>query len=781
MSKYQKEIIGINLLFISVFIFASLLGYSPGYKPGEPSTYGFGGVWGSSISTLLIEYYGTGSYILSIIPGFFGYLYFSHKEAISLKNLMNLCYLIAVSIWVSVFTYFLSVTFTRPYWEHFSGKLGNSISLFSIETFGNFFSIVILFLSILIINMVFFGYSIYDTFTLAWVKIYNQIKWIVNKIKILVSRPKQTSLTDNIDEISFNEDMEINEDMENQNISPDYEDNIQGNSNYLDDEDQLDRDSSESTEPKSSEEFSNDLTDNLENKVEESNKVSNIEIEEEIEEEKVDIDSEQERKKKYFRYALPTATLLNDPIEVGTKHSETELHQKADGLIYALETFGVKGKVRRINQGPVITLFEIEPDEGVRVNKFTNLSDDLSRVMKASKVRVIAPIPGTRFVGIEIPNDSPAIVYLKNIITSEDYSNLNSKMTIGLGKTTSGKSFSFELDKMPHLLVAGATGSGKSVCINSIITSILYKAKPDEVKFILIDPKKVELSSYNALKNYHLITTSDLDEDVITKTENSTGILDSAITEMERRFEIFSEAKVRNISEYNKKCMEDSNLEKIPYIVVIIDELADLMMTSGRAIEDPITRLAQKARAIGIHLIVATQRPSVDVITGLIKSNFPARIAFQVSSKTDSRTIIDQNGAETLLGNGDMLFLPPGAATPMRLHGAYISLEEIESILKHISEQPIPEKIFLPEVKKTNEESDFSINDRDELLIDAAKLVIQYQQASVSLLQRKFRIGYSRAGRIIDELESLGIVSGHSGSKARDVLVDESYLENIMK
>jgi len=405
----------------------------------------------------------------------------------------------------------------------------------------------------------------------------------------------------------------------------------------------------------------------------------------------------------------------------------------------------------------------------------------LSRVMKASKVRVIAPIPGTRFVGIEVPNESPATVFLKSIINSQSYKDLNSKMTIALGKTTSGKSFSFELDKMPHLLVAGATGSGKSVCVNTIIASILYKAKPDEVKFILIDPKKVELSSYNTLKDYHLITSESINEHVVTKTENATAILDSALIEMERRFELFSEVRVRNINEYNKKSTSNDNLEKIPYLVIVIDELADLMMTSGRAVEDPITRLAQKARAVGIHLIVATQRPSVDVITGLIKSNFPARIAFQVSSKIDSRTIIDQNGAETLLGNGDMLFLPPGSSSPIRLHGAFITLEEIESILSHISNEPKFEKVFLPKIREQINDKSFNINDRDDLLIDAAKLVIQHQQASVSLLQRKFRIGYSRAGRIIDELESLGVISGYSGSKARDVLVDETFLDQIVK
>tara|TARA_B100000575_G_scaffold144436_1_gene115375 strand:+ start:1 stop:1041 length:1041 start_codon:yes stop_codon:yes gene_type:complete len=343
-----------------------------------------------------------------------------------------------------------------------------------------------------------------------------------------------------------------------------------------------------------------------------------------------------------------------------------------------------------------------------------------------------------------------------------------------------GNEFCFDLQKMPHLLVAGATGAGKSVCINTIIVSILYKAKPDEVKFILIDPKKLELATYKSLVGYHLITAPDLDEYVMTTAENAVGILDSAITEMERRFEVFAESRVRNIQEYHLKQENDRELEKIPYIVVLIDELADLMMTSGRAVEDPITRLAQKARAVGIHLVVATQRPSVDVITGLIKSNFPARISFQVSSKIDSRTILDQMGAETLLGRGDMLFLPPGSASPMRLHNAFITLEEIEKIMNHINSQTKPDELLLPETKKEVLESEFDISDdRDELLFDAAKLVINNQQASVSMLQRKFKIGYSRAGRLIDELEALGIVSGYSGSKARDVLVDDSYVQKI--
>ena len=333
---------------------------------------------------------------------------------------------------------------------------------------------------------------------------------------------------------------------------------------------------------------------------------------------------------------------------------------------------------------------------------------------------------------------------------------------------------------MPHLLVAGATGAGKSVCINTIIISILYNAKPDEVKFILMDPKKVELTTYKSLVGYHLITAKNLDEYVMTTSENSVSILNSAINEMERRFQVFSDVRVRNLDEYNTKRNRDSSLENIPYVVVIIDELADLMMTSGRAIEEPITRLAQKARAVGMHLIVATQRPSVDVITGLIKSNFPARISFQVSSKIDSRTIIDQMGAEKLLGRGDMLFLLPGSASPIRVHNAYVTLDEIEQIMNHISCQPKPDEVKLPEIKKMESSNEFDISEnQDELLKDAAILVVDAQQASVSLLQRKFRIGYSRAGRIVDELESLGIVSGYSGSKAREVLVDHTYINEI--
>ena len=753
MKKYQKEIIGIYFFFISFFLLLSLLSYD------IINSNNIMGPVGYYIADKLILYFGIISYSFPILLSVYAYHHFSNKDALSSTYIKVYIFVASAFAWLSLVAAFLSTINDIDLLKHYSGFLSLLIiSLFTTKL-GYIATFILLILYIVVANMIYFNISLNELYSYSkdlLIAAYSYINKYLSRLRVF----------------SKKEEMEINnyEDTSSDPRVPD-----DSTSNDLADELELGGDSESDNKSVELDSYDVEISNN------EDDDLSGIDIKEEIKEDLSSIDLDLERKKRYFAYNLPSSKLLSSPIEINENYSESELHQKSDELIYALSTFGVNGKVRRINQGPVITLFEVEPDEGVRVSKFINLSDDLSRVMKASKVRVIAPIPGTRFVGIEVPNESPAIVYMKSIINSDSYKNLKSKLSIALGKTTSGKAYSFELDKMPHLLVAGATGAGKSVCINAIIASILYKAKPDEVKFILIDPKKVELSSYNSLENHHLITSSSLDEHVITKTENATAVLESALVEMERRFEIFSEARVRNIGEYNEKLISNSDLEKIPYLVIVIDELADLMMTSGRAVEDPITRLAQKARAVGIHLIVATQRPSVDVITGLIKSNFPARIAFQVSSKIDSRTIIDQNGAETLLGNGDMLFLPPGSSSPIRLHGAFITLKEIELILSDISSQPTPDKVYLPNVREKSDGNEFSIDDRDDLLLDAAKLVIQHQQASVSLLQRKFRIGYSRAGRIIDELESLGIVSGYSGSKARDVLVDESYLDTIIK
>ena len=433
-----------------------------------------------------------------------------------------------------------------------------------------------------------------------------------------------------------------------------------------------------------------------------------------------------------------------------------------------------------VSPGPVITLFEVEPAEGVRISKFTALADDLARVMEASRVRVIAPIPGKSSVGIEIPNRNPAVVYFKSVINSEKFASAKSLLTLAVGKTTSGEIATMDLSRMPHLLIAGTTGSGKSVCLNTIICSILYQATPEQVKFVIIDPKKVEMTMYRALQGYHLLAMEDIDEPIITTVENSVLALRAVESEMSRRYNMLADNIVRNIDEYNKKALEN-NESIMPYIIVVVDELADLMLMSAKDVEAPIARLAQLARAVGIHLVIATQRPSVDVITGIIKANFPSRIAFQVASKIDSRTIIDTMGAEKLIGNGDMLYLGSGSGELVRLHNAYVTLEEIEALMEHIAVQPQPGELILPSIREISavggEEIDAS--SRDELFDDAVQLVVTHQQGSISLLQRRLKVGYSRAARLIDEMEQAGIVGPFTGSKAREVLVDDTYLDGL--
>ncbi len=500
------------------------------------------------------------------------------------------------------------------------------------------------------------------------------------------------------------------------------------------------------------------------------------------EKEKIRPQKKKERKMNERPYMLPSADLLTEAPDNGG-YNESELRQKADKLTKTLAEFGVEGRVTRIIPGPVITMYEVEPGTGVRVNKIVNLEDDIARVMAAKHVRIVAPIPGKTVVGVEIPNRHPELIHYHSIINSTPFVQAKGLLTIAVGKTAEGIPFTFDLDKMPHLLVAGTTGSGKSVCLNTIIMSILFRATPDEVKFIRVDPKKIALSIDQALEPYHLITSEDVDEYVITNAQNAIYALRSAVVEMEERYDILLKNKVRDISEYNAKIRHSSEAP-MPYIVVVIDELADLMVNSaGRTeIEQPIQRLAQKARAVGIHLVVATQRPSVDVITGVIRSNFPARIAFNVATKTDSRTILDVNGAEKLLGRGDMLYLPPGRSDPLRLHNAYISLEEIENVLEHICRQPKKEDDYvLPTAIEEEEEDDFdpfNNGDRDPLFNEAMQLVIAHQQGSASLLQRRRKVGYSRAGRLIDQLEEAKIVGPPMGSKAREVMVGPDYFED---
>jgi S-DNA-T family DNA segregation ATPase FtsK/SpoIIIE len=468
-------------------------------------------------------------------------------------------------------------------------------------------------------------------------------------------------------------------------------------------------------------------------------------------------------------FQLPSINFLEEPeFKIGSADDEN-LRMQSQLLEKKLDDFGVQGRVVEVAPGPVITTFEYEPAPGVKINKIANLTDDLALAMRAISIRIVAPIPGKAAIGIEVPNTNRQVVRFKEVIASSAFAKSKSKLTLCLGKDIVGNPIVAELEKMPHLLIAGATGTGKSVALNAMICSLLYKSKPDEVKIIMIDPKRIELSNYDGIP--HLITP------VVTNPKKATHALFWALREMERRYELLSEMGARNIKQYNNKVakaakpVDKEAPEQLPYIVIVIDELADLMMLASRDVEVALTRLAQMARAAGIHLILATQRPSVDVLTGIIKANFPTRLTFQVSSRTDSRTIIDTIGAENLLGNGDMLFLPPGTAKLQRIHGAYISETELSQINAFLRSQDKPdydEEVTEASAIETAESDD---DDYDERYDDAVALITKTGQASISMIQRHLRIGYNRAARIIEKMEKEGIVGPSDGAKPREVLV----------
>ncbi|MDA1786490.1 DNA translocase FtsK, partial [Bacillus cereus] len=461
-------------------------------------------------------------------------------------------------------------------------------------------------------------------------------------------------------------------------------------------------------------------------------------------------------------YTVPPLALLSIPQQSALDNTEW-LEEQKELLDTTFNNFHVGAHVINVSQGPAVTRFEVQPDPGVKVNKITNLSDDIKLSLAAKDIRIEAPIPGKSAIGIEVPNKESKPVFLREILRSPVFTKSESPLTVALGLDISGDPIVTDIRKMPHGLIAGATGSGKSVCINAILTSILYKAKPHEVKLMLIDPKMVELAPYNSVP--HLVAP------VITDVKAATAALKWAVEEMERRYELFAHAGARDLTRYNTIVSErEIPGETLPYIVIVIDELADLMMVAPGDVEEAICRIAQKARACGIHLLVATQRPSVDVITGLIKSNIPTRIAFTVSSQVDSRTIIDIGGAEKLLGRGDMLFLGNGTSKPVRVQGVYVSDDEIEKTVDHVKKQMKPNYLFKQEdlLAKTEQ-----AESEDELFLDACQFVVEQGGASTSSVQRKFRIGYNRAARLIEEMESQGIISEGRGTKPRDVLISE--------
>ena len=784
----KREIIGILLILVSLFVLLSLMTYDAAEEPTISPNIAISnraGIFGVYIGHFFIKMaVGYVSFILPIIGIAWGWVLFSKKTPKFLGKLT--VHTLLMGLIVSVLLGLMVVTKDAESYQA-SGLVGAMLAKLFHDFLGTIGTVILLLASSFVVVRGYFNWNFYDHVE----KVVTFFSGVVKRgQKIQPEKSVETQKREHTEKLlgQLRERRDFEDEVLAQPDEPEVEEVEVPEE--LEEEAGIEVEETEVNPPKEEETFFDVNEPEAEVEQEETaeepqapamgeERAGEYTIGEEVIEEEIDFNATVEDAPKKA-YQLPSVDYLDHYEEVTPSASDSELVDKADFLTQSLATFGVEGNVVNIAPGPVITLFEVEPAEGVRVNKFVQLSDDLARVMRAPRVRVIAPIPGKSSVGIEIPNENPSIVYMRSVVNSEKFISSASKLTVALGKTTSGENYIIALDKLPHLLIAGTTGSGKSVCINTIVSSLLYRSTPQEVRFILIDPKKLEMAAYRTLEKHHLITAEDIDEYVVTTPENAVLALRAAEKEMGRRYDVLADAVVRNIQEYRDKSNKDSSLENMPYIVVIIDELADLMLRAPKEVEQSIARLAQMARAVGIHLVLATQRPSVDVITGVIKANFPARIAFQVATKVDSRTIIDMNGAEKLLGRGDMLFLPPGTSDTIRLHNSFVTLEEINRIVTHIESQPTADEIKLEGTKTQlgiERELSGSEDGQDELLTEAIRLVITHQQGSISLIQRRFRVGYSRAARLIDQMEQLGIVGPFTGSKAREVLVDESYLQ----
>ena len=810
MKERRLEILGILCMATSFLALISMVGYNPYEDPGiSPNVKVENpmGILGVFIAYFFIKFsFGYSSFLLPVLGSVWGWWFFSKREASILSRISG--YLLGVMLLISVTLglFEIGMYSSSGIEFNYSGLIGGNLANFLVSFFGMIGSSIILLTSWLVLIRGYFSWSFYGPFNSLtnFIKKRQEDRKLVS-VEQTSEKEKRRHTLDLMQKIDEKQEQDM---IVQENDIETTEDDLIGIGEIdATPEQKLEKPSEEifnatgSTSGFSSatvpEDSFYDETKNIDDikdmSVEEENQQilettepsepndENIEVGEVVTEEEVNIDELEARKAPKRKYQLPSSDLLEIPVKVQDGISKDALVERANFLTQSLETFGVVGKVVNVSPGPVITLFEVEPAEGVRVNKFVQLSDDLARVMEASRVRVIAPIPGKSSVGIEIPNRNPDTVFFRSIINSEKFAESDSELSLAIGKTTSGEISTLDLVKMPHLLIAGTTGSGKSVCLNTIICSLLYRANPDELKFVIIDPKKVEMTLYKGLKGYHLLGMEDFDESIVTKPENATLALRAVEKEMGRRYDTLAEAVVRNIQEYNSK-MEAEGEPIMPYIVVVVDELADLMMLNAKEVEQPIARLAQLARAVGIHLVIATQRPSVDVITGLIKANFPSRIAFQVASKIDSRTIIDTSGAEKLIGRGDMLYLGSGSSELVRLHNAFLSIGEIEAIMDHIKSQPQTDELVLESVREQTTLDDDSGEigeDDDELLNEAINLVVIHQQGSISLIQRRMKVGYSRAARLIDRMEQLGIVGPFTGSKAREVMVDETYLQMI--
>ena len=746
-----KVILGYILLFLSVILFTSFISYMYNWKVDQSSignlldrsieVENILGKIGASISHFFIyNLFGISSFILPVILFISSYYLLFNKKILELIKRIN--WLLILTIWMTLLTGYLS-----NYFPIQTGIVGFEINSF-LKTYIGMTGIVLIICFIFILSI-----------SVLWNITPNSIVILLGNLS-LPKKSKENPQEDKLKDELF-EDIKVED--------SDLEVNLESK---LNDGNEI---QSEPTE-------GND--DSVSMEVEEINfeekSTKNISFN------KADL-------KKFdptldlSNFKNPSIDLLKDYGDGTIKIDQDELETNKNKIVDTLKNYNIGIKQIKATIGPTVTLYEIIPDAGVRISKIKNLEDDIALSLSALGIRIIAPIPGKGTIGIEVPNKKKSIVSMKSLISSKKYIESEMELPIAIGKTISNETFIVDLTKMPHLLMAGATGQGKSVGINAILTSILYKKHPAQVKFVLVDPKKIELSIYNKIERHYLAKLPESEDAIIIDNDKVINTLNSLCMEMDNRYELLKDAMTRNIKEYNTKFISrklnpENGHAFLPYIVLVIDEFADLIMTAGKEVETPLARLAQLSRAVGIHLIIATQRPSVNVITGLIKANFPARIAFRVTSKIDSRTILDTGGAEQLIGRGDLLYSQSNDLT--RIQCGFIDTPEVEKLSEFIgSQMGYPTAYKLPEYSKDDSQSssDISIEDRDSMFNEAARVIVSNQQGSASLLQRKLKLGYNRAGRLIDQMEDAGIVGPFEGSKPRQVLIsDLNSLETLL-
>ena len=761
LKRSQQIMLGVFLILFSIILFASMISYFNTWKIDQSELHSFfelsseskniGRKFGALVSHLLIyKMFGIASFIFSFLFFITGVTYFVGAKS---KKLIDRWFWgFYLMIWISIFTSFNLVN------KLYGGTIGLEIVDITSLYIGEIGTI-----SLLIFGFIYFLVVYFD------IRPENIYKFLR---KYFISSKKESKTTSS-------EEINLDHSFDNPIKKKQTADNETENKNI-----DVKKDLKPTIENFSSIEKNNDSTQKT------PNEEIKIEISKNTEEEILDEDKiAKNLVKKYGEYdhtlelknfQPPTVDLLKDYDNGGViTINEEELEENKEKIIETLRNYKIGIDQIKATIGPTVTLYEIVPEAGIRISKIKNLEDDIALSLSALGIRIIAPIPGKGTIGIEVPNKNPSVVSMKSVISAKNYQEAEMELPIALGKTISNETYVVDLTRMPHLLMAGATGQGKSVGLNAVLTSLIYKKHPSEVKFVLVDPKKVELTLFNKIERHYLAKLPDTNEAIITDNKEVIKTLNSLCIEMDNRYELLKNALCRNIKEYNKKFKErklnpESGNNFLPYIVLIIDEFADLIMTAGKEVETPIARLAQLARAVGIHLIIATQRPSVNVITGIIKANFPARIAFRVTSKIDSRTILDSGGADQLIGRGDMLYTQGNNL--VRIQCAFVDTPEIQKITEYIGSQKAYSNAYeLPEYIGEDSSStlDNIIEERDVLFKEAAEVIVIAQQGSASLLQRKMKLGYNRAGRIIDQLEAAGIVGPFEGSKAREVLISD--------